>query len=221
MPCGTATLAACYPRCFHSDTGRRNRWSPVMHSIAAMEPTPDRLVLQLIRLSRAQFDMRCATDLTWDLESLHDNISPRAYGLFAGIAVSYGRPFKAGQGSPYGPLEGKWSTFVDRPDLAVTHDRLLEARDTLLAHNDVSPHRVTVVWPDFVDGKPAITEARSAIDAAGVVIARELFQFQHARFGERVQELGAQLQTVLGWKTGDEINLDDELKRLREKTNSS
>jgi hypothetical protein len=179
------------------------------------QPEPDRLLLQLIRLSRAQFDMRCAKALTGDLAPLHDHISPRAYGLFAGIAVSYARPFKAGRGSPYGPLEQRWATFAGRPDFAVTHARLLDARDTLLAHNDLSPHRATVVWPEYMDGRPAITEARSAIDAAGVGIVRELCDFQEERFGNRVQELATILQTTLGWTSGQEINLDGELGRLR------
>ena len=178
-------------------------------------PEPWRLVLQLLRLSRARFDMRCAEDLTSDLERLHDNISPRAYGLLTGLAVSYARPFRAGEGSPYGPLEGKWWSFPGRPDLATTHDLLLEVRDTLLAHNDTSRHRDTIVMPDWMDGKPVVTEGRSPIDAAGVPVARELFRFQHDRFSVAAEALAIRLQDSLGWKARGEINLDAELRRLR------
>lgn len=179
-------------------------------------PTNEALLLQLLRLSRAQFDMRSAGALTWDLDAHDDDIGPRAYGLLAGIAVSYARPFNPGRRNPYGPLEAKWARFpLARFDFAEHHRRLLEVLNTLLAHNDLSPHRATLVWPRFVDGRPAIAEGRSPVQRAGIQITRELCAFQEERFGARAQQLAAMLQEALGWEAGEEINLDEELARLR------
>ena len=69
--------------------------------------------------------------------------------------------------------------------------------------------------PKFLDDRPVITEGRSPIDASGVLVARDLFKFQEDRFGKAVQELATQLQDRLDWEAGAEINIDDELVRLR------
>lgn len=171
-------------------------------------------MLQLIRLARAQFDMRCAEAISHKLEKADEHISPWAYGLYTGLAVSYARSFEAGKDNPYGPLDSKWSKFPGRPDLRARHLMLLNHRNTLLAHNDLTPHRVVLVWPSFEDGKPAVLEARSAVNAEGVRDSRELFKFQEARFGDHVQLLASRLQAELGWKRG-ELDLDAELARLR------
>ena len=112
---------------------------------------PAHLVLQLLRLSRAQFDMRCAEALSWDLEKLRDNISPRAYGLLAGVAVSYARPFKAGKGSPYGPLENKWAKFPERPDL----EALPVCRDPS-GHSELRPRCSLNVGGDVDEGEAVV-----------------------------------------------------------------
>ena len=177
-------------------------------------PRSDRLLLQLIRLARAQFDMRSAEALSHELEKTHDHISPWAYGLYTGLAVSYARSFEAGKENPYGPLDPKWGKFPNRPDLRKRHLMLLNHRNKLLAHNDLTPHRVVFAWPDFNEGRPAVVEARSPINADGVRDSRELFKFQELRFAEHVQLLAERLQTTLGWGKG-EIDLDAELARLR------
>jgi hypothetical protein len=119
--------------------------------------------------------MRCAEAISHELEMAHDHISPKAYGLYTGIAVSCARPFDAGKDNPYGPLDPKWGTFPGRPELRTRHLMLLDHRNKLLAHNDLTPHRVAVAWPSFQDGRPAIVEKRSPINADGVRDARELF----------------------------------------------
>lgn len=169
----------------------------------------------MLRLARAQFDMRCAEALTWSLEEHDDDIGPLAYGLFTGTAVSYARPFIVGAGNPYGALDAKWSTFPQQPELAEQHKALLRQRNQLLAHNDLTTHRSTLVWPEYDKGQPAILEARSPIQAEGARRVRELCRFQEARFGVHVQTLARRLQDSLGWRFGDEIDLDAELGRLR------
>ena len=179
-------------------------------------PDPKHLLLQVICLSRAQFDMRCAESLSWDLEEGHDNdIGPRGYGLFTGLAVSYARPFTTGDGNPYGPLDGKWSKFPGRPELMANHTMLIQHRNTLLAHNDLTAHRTTIVWPSFVEGRATVLEARSPLKSEGARQARELCQFQQTRFGAHVQDLVERLVEQLGWQPDTEINLDEELTRLR------
>jgi len=159
--------------------------------------------------------MRCARDLSFELELAHDHISPRAYGLYTGLATCYGRPFQDGE---YGPLEGKWGDFPGRPELRKHHIRLLDHRNKLLAHNDLTPHRAMFVWPEFKDGKAAVIEARSPINATGVTEARELFDFQHERFSEHAQGLADRLQKLLGWRARAEVELHAELQRLRSET---
>jgi hypothetical protein len=183
-----------------------------------MAPTPEQLLLQLVRLSRALFDMRCAYDLTFDLERLHDSIAARAYGLYTGIAVSYARPFTASRSDGQGPLEAKWAKFLGQSEFAHHHKTLIDHRNTLLAHNSVTGHRNPIVWPDFHQGKPSVMEARAPINANGAVEARELFDFQEKRFRDRVQELAIELQELLGWKAGTEIHLNAELQRMRSDT---
>jgi hypothetical protein len=180
------------------------------------QPAADKLLLQLIRLQLAKFDMRCAIEVSFDLEKTpDDDIGPRAYGLYAGLAVSYARPFVAGEGSPYGPLDAKWSKFADRPELRPLHEKLLLDRRTLLAHNDRTIHRTALVWPRFNEGRPMMVEGRSPLQAPGTAAARDLASFQRDRFGEHAQTLAERLQDALGWVEGVEIDLHVELERVR------
>jgi hypothetical protein len=180
------------------------------------QPTPDRLLLQLIRLSRAQFDMRCAKALTYDLENLGGSIDARAYGLSAGMAVSYARPFTEARKSPYGALEVKWRTFPNRPDLREHHRQLVDFRNRLLAHNDLTDKRRTAALLGLgEEGRPAITEARSPIGGKGIVEVRDLCEFQESRFGAAVKTLADTLQMTLKWPTVGELDLDEELERIR------
>jgi hypothetical protein len=180
-----------------------------------VEPKPEYLVLQAIRLARAQFDMRCAEAISWDLERHHDDHGPEAYGLLTGMAVSYARPFVVGEGNPYGSLESKWSNFPKRPLLKSRHTRLIELRNTLLAHNDRTLIRATIVWPNWEANRAATVEARALIHGPGVAGMRELFGFQESRFGEHVQYLVDRLRRTLGWEGRGEIDLDEELEALR------
>ena len=134
-----------------------------------MPATPEQMLKQAIRLSRAQFDMRCARAVADVLSSRHDDHGPLAYGLLTGMVASYARPFT--ESRAYGRLSGKWSSFPDRPDLKVHHDRLLEKRRTLLAHNDLTEHRASVIWTRgaLLDDRAAIVEARSPVNAPGIV----------------------------------------------------
>jgi len=177
--------------------------------------TTEALLLDLIRLTRAEFDMRCAAALTWDLEGHDDSIDARAFGLFTGLAVSYARPFVPGKRNPYGELKKPWSQFPGRADFAEHHRLLIDARNTLLAHNDLTPHRTPLVLLKWLGDKPAVTEQRTAIQAAGIPITRELCTFQQTRFSTRAREIAEELQKSLGW-TGAEVNVDDELARVRQ-----
>jgi hypothetical protein len=71
-----------------------------------------------------------------------------------------------------------------------------------------------MIWPRFHEGRPAVVEARSPIQADGAKSARELAAFQEARFGQHVQKLAERLQDILGWDER-EIDLHQELERIR------
>ena len=106
--------------------------------------------------------------------------------------------------------------LVSDAGFRIRHDHLIEVRNTLLAHNDLSQHRTMLAWPRFHNDQPAIVEARSPIKAQGAREVRELFRFQEKRFGVAAQQLANHLQEQLAWRSGDEIDLDAELTRLRQ-----
>jgi hypothetical protein len=82
-------------------------------------------------------------DPVWVTEDEKD-ISYRSWGLLTGM-VSYARPFT--QSTAYGTLEEKWSKFDGRPDLERHDLRLIQPhRNTLLAHNDLTPHQEVVAF---------------------------------------------------------------------------
>jgi hypothetical protein len=179
-----------------------------------MPPTSEQLLKQAIRLARGQFDMRCARAAADLLVDRHDDHGPLAYGLLTGMVASYARPFT--QSNEFGRLDGKWSRFGGMPHLKRHHDELLKMRRTLLAHNDLTEHRATIVWTRgaFFKDRPTSVEARSPINAPGISETRELFRFQEERFGKALDKLIEQLQTLLGWPDASEIDLGLELERL-------
>lgn len=137
---------------------------------------------------RARFDISCADTLATELESLHDDISPRAWGLLTGMTVSYARPFTASR--HFGTIPKRWRTFPDRPELADLHERLIQTRHSLLAHNDSTIHRATVVFGSGVFGEiPSVTEGRSPVEIGGIANVRGLFAFQLERIGPGCREL--------------------------------
>jgi hypothetical protein len=179
-----------------------------------MPPTAEQLLKQAIRLARAPFDMRCADAMAQALIDRHDDHGPSAYGLLTGMVVPYARPFT--ESDEYGRLGGKWTRFEGKPHLKAHHDKLLDHRRALLAHNDLTEHRATVIWTRgaWHEDRPAHFEARSPINAPGIVEARELFRYQRERFDAGLGELLAQLQGMLGWPDGREVDLGFELERV-------
>lgn len=158
--------------------------------------------------------MRSAGAVASALETAgEESIDPLAYGLYTGLAVSYARPFTDSEA--YGRLEAKWERFADRPAMKRLHKHLLDDRRTLLAHNDQTAHRETLIWPKFVNEGAAILEARAYVKTDAPDKIRELCAYQEQRFGEAAQVLANKLQTLLGWEKRHEVNLDDELARLR------
>ena len=126
--------------------------------------------------------------------------------LRTGMVVSYARPFT--RSDAYGKLETKWSKFTHRPDLQRHHTRLLDYRSTLLAHNDLSPHREVVVFPSgSLLNKPMVTEGRSPIGVEGIREVRELFRLQDERLGVEIQDLARQLEALEGWTPDQEVRL--------------
>jgi len=179
-----------------------------------MPATPEQLLKQAIRLARAEFDMRCADSVAQFLADHHDDHGSFAYGLLTGMVASYARPFT--ESREYGRLDSKWFSFPEKPHLKQHHDQLLDKRRTLLAHNDLTQHRATIVWTRgaWHEDRPAMVEARSPINAPGIVEARELFAYQGKRFREHLEKLLTELQGVLGWPDAREVDLGLELERL-------
>jgi hypothetical protein len=179
-----------------------------------MPPTPQQLLKQAILLQRGEFDMRCATAMAELLAERHDDHGALAYGLLTGMVAAYCRPFT--KSHAYGRLGNKWERFPGMPHLKTHHDRLLNKRHTLLAHNDRTEHRAAIIWTRgaWHDDKAAVVEARSPVNAAGIAEVRELFAYQERRFGHGVHELADELQAMLDWPDAREVDLGLELERL-------
>jgi hypothetical protein len=182
------------------------------------EPTREHLRRQIIRLVHARVDVLCAAALADELlvgredgASEDKDISYRSWGLLTGMVVSYARPFT--QSYAYGALEEKWSKFNEREDLEKHHRRLLEHRKTLLAHNDLTPHREVVVFAsgsrigEGVLKRPVVTEGRSPINFDGIREVRELFAFQEERMNAELLELSASLEELEKWEQGAQVRL--------------
>jgi hypothetical protein len=124
------------------------------------------------------------------------------------------RPFTRSEA--YGRLGGKWSRFPAKPHLKAHHDQFLATRHTLLAHNDRSEHRAAIIWTRgaWHDERAAVVEARSPVNAQGIVEVRELFAYQKDRFRAGVEALADDLQRMLGWPDAREVDLGLELERL-------
>lgn len=158
----------------------------------------------LARLVRARFDVRCADALASVLAGHRDSSDPYAWGLLTGTVVSYARPFTTSYA--FGRLPECWAEFGERTDLRAAHERLLELRHGLLAHNDETGHRGTVVFGSgaFFD-HPAATEQRASVQAAGMPSLRELFRFQDERMGEGVLSLARTYEELGGVAPGQTV----------------
>jgi hypothetical protein len=90
------------------------------------------------------------------------------------------------------------ATFpADRDELTKRHLNLLELRMKLLARNDRTVHRSTVILGAHVNGPiPSVAEGRSPIERDGVEHSRELFTFQIERIGARCLLLLNQLDAI-------------------------
>lgn len=161
---------------------------------------------ELRRLHLAQKDIESADSLLPLLEERRhiDGLDwgPAAEGLWTGVAVSYMRPFTGSKLR----ISVEWESFEGRPDLEVRHRRLRVLRDKLFAHTDATSGREVLLLPfggTSAEGRGFVTEQRAAFRYGAIEEARELFEFQRERIGERVQELVRELAARGEWRTGD------------------
>ena len=69
--------------------------------------------------------------------------------LFHATVASYARPFT--RNKPFGPLPDKWSRFATER-LQKTHDALIDARHTYVAHSDSEVREVQILPPGAAIG---------------------------------------------------------------------
>ena len=133
--------------------------------------------------------------------------SPISAGLLTGMVVSYRRPFSTSDAGLR--LSGKWERFDD-PDLLALHKKLKELRDQLLAHNDETIYRDTVLVP-FGD-RLVVNELTRPLPV-GAADVSELARFQHARITERFDELREALVDRVWHGLGDGVIAVSGLRR--------
>src|SRR4029450_5244664 len=83
---------------------------------------------------------------------------------------------------------------------SVNHQRLINHRNTLLAHNDLTPHREVVAFSSAgILKRPLVTEGRSPINRKGITEVRELFKVQAERMDPALLELTERLEKLEHW----------------------
>ena len=88
--------------------------------------------------------------------------------LFHTAAVAYGRPFSGNK--PHGALDPKWAKFDD-PLRQQTHDLLIEARNTYVAHSDEGVRKVEI----FPDGTPIPGGGGAAFVGLSIGVTTKIF----------------------------------------------
>lgn len=166
----------------------------------------DALKRELIRLVHARTDIRCAAALAEELLARGDDGSNLVWGILTGLTVSYARPFTRSDSGLH--LGKKWARFPEDTDLQRHHDRLIEYRNRLLAHNDASPHREVEIWPaGHMLDEPVVMEARAAIDLCGIAAMPRLFEYQEERMNEVQRAILNELQARERWPPDREVRL--------------
>jgi hypothetical protein len=152
--------------------------------------TPDEQAL--FKLAIARSDVHAACVACDHLLAIDDPPYTLYSTLVAAIVVSYARPFS--QNRPLGPLPEQWGRFDD-PARQKLHNEILEARNRLVAHSDLSERAVWVV-PAGVElpngtkrDHPTIVVRTPALRSDRVNAIRDLCLDLLGRLSEEIDEL--------------------------------
>ena len=110
-----------------------------------MRPTPTRKKkkINLYKLIVARSDITAAlTACGLFIEKVDRLGHDLYYPLYCSIIICYGRPFS--DNKPLGPLPSQWRKFSS-PRLQATHNELIDARNSLIAHSDLKVRKVNIV----------------------------------------------------------------------------
>ena len=102
------------------------------------------------------------------------------------IVIAYSRPFRKNR--PYGRLDEKWNKFSD-PWMQGLHEKILETRDTLIAHSD-RLHRNVQIIPKGTSTIPGIPKNK---DIAITVSTRKIALAMFPKIEKLCFDLGARL----------------------------
>lgn len=122
--------------------------------------------------------------------------------MWTGLFVTYARPYLAS--NKLGPVAGRLGKPAD-PALRPLHEKLLDRRDDVFAHNDRTDHRTvgdvtqrnpshaSVLEWDDERGITRFVETYAEIDPGALPRLIQLANHQRERFVERVREIDEQL----------------------------
>lgn len=100
---------------------------------------------QLYKLAVALTDiMAAATSCNLFRETVDRINHPLYYPLLVSTVTCYARPFS--DNKPLGSLPRQWRQFSDRR-LQKTHDDIINARNKIIAHSDLSERKVMIIPP--------------------------------------------------------------------------
>jgi hypothetical protein len=157
-------------------------------------PTPDEQELFKLVIARSDFH---AALLACDYLLAIPDPPETLFNLHvAAIVISYARPFS--QNRPLGPLAKKWGQFDD-PDRRKLHNDIIDARNKLVAHSDLSQLAVWIV-PAGVE----LPTGKKRDNASIVIQSRRLLSDQVSPIRDLCLEL--------------RVRLDKEIDELRLRT---
>lgn len=160
--------------------------------IALME----RLKREFVRLVYASSDIRSALE-TFELilNSKYTSDQSITQSLFAGAIVSYAKPFIGNK--EYGALQGK-IVSISEIELLKMHNRLVQSRNKVIAHNDKDHVEVIIIPPGAIfsinNQKTVIEELSYCVKSSSMLIEDlhiciELCYFFERRLLSRIVEI--------------------------------
>ncbi|KAB0458330.1 hypothetical protein [Vibrio kanaloae] len=133
--------------------------------------------LEVHRIAVAARDISCAQDGFENILELNAQLGDKLYqSLLFGAVTSYCRPFTNNDG--FGNMASKWKKFAGNEVLAETHSQMIDYRNKVVAHSDISSNELTI-YP--VGGTLIAGEQRHILDEPMFGVSTPLLSIENVR----------------------------------------
>ncbi len=162
--------------------------------------------LEVHRIAVAARDISCAKDGFENIVELNANLGDKLYqSLLFGAVTSYCRPFTNNDG--FGNMAGKWKKFGEHEELSKTHSELINFRNKVVAHSDISSNEL-IIYPvsgtltvgehSHVLEEPMFGVSTPLLSLKDVESAIKLCEFQESRmYDYLIDEIGVRFAEPL------------------------